>query len=507
MDASLARRSLVSTLSTLAAAATLGGLGACVGTPRVAGVAGAAPAPNVPWTPPPSAVRAQLRTDSVAHAAPPALPADLAERIHRLTLAEVVDLALRNNTATRIAWANAQAAAASYGSATGEWLPTVDGNVSGARVKTAASQGRTAVQQWVFTPSVSLSYLLFDFGGRTGRVSEAKQTLLAAGFGHNAAIQDVILQSEVAYFNYVQSRALLEAQRTTLREAEANLAATEERRRVGLATIADVLQARTAASRAALNLQTTEGQVQTTRGALALALGVPANLPYDIDSTAAEVPIAQLADSVETIIATAIRQRPDLAAARAQAEAAHARISQLRAARLPALAFSANGGRTYTTNNPSGANSYTLQLGLSIPLFAGFSRAYDQRAAEFRAEAAAAQAEQVRQRVVYDVFASYYDLQTSTRRVRTAEDLLASATQSSEVALARYKAGVGTILDLLNAQSALADARNELIQSRLAWSVSLAQLAHDAGLLDTRGGSPLRLTPVTLPDSTQTPNR
>jgi outer membrane protein TolC len=103
----------------------------------------------------------------------------------------------------------------------------------------------------------------------------------------------------------------------------------------------------------------------------------------------------------------------------------------------------------------------------------------------------------VRQQVIFEVFSSYYTLQTATRRVHTADDLLASAEQSTEVALARYKEGVGTVLDLLAAQSALADARAQRIQARLEWNVSLAQLAHDAGLLDSKGGSTIKLTPDT----------
>ena len=112
----------------------------------------------------------------------------------------------------------------------------------------------------MITPSVTLNYLVFDFGGRTGRVEGARQQLLAAGFTHNAAIQDVVLQIQVAYFQYLANRSLLDAQRTTLAEAQANLEAAEERRRVGLATIADVLQARTAASQAQLDLQIDRGQ-------------------------------------------------------------------------------------------------------------------------------------------------------------------------------------------------------------------------------------------------------
>ncbi|MEO8227884.1 MAG: TolC family protein, partial [Gemmatimonadota bacterium] len=258
---------------------------ACVGTPSVGGVP-TSPGPSVPWTPPASAL---ARAD--ADTAEAALPADLAERVQRLTLTDIVDYGLRNNTATRIAWANARAAAADYGSERASWLPTIDGNVTGTRVKTAASQGRIAVKQSVLTPSLSLTYLLFDFGGRAGRVGAARQQALAAAFDHNSAIQDVVLQIQVGYFQYIANRSLLGAQRLTLREAETNLQAAEERRRVGVATIADVLQARTAASQARLALETTEGTVQTTRGALALALGLPANLPYDLDSTAAEVPV------------------------------------------------------------------------------------------------------------------------------------------------------------------------------------------------------------------------
>jgi outer membrane protein len=484
--------------ATLLLVAAWGALAGCAGTPAVSGVRGVSPAPEVPWTPPPMA-RAAPR-DSVPV---PAVPEELGERIRRLTLADIVDLGLRNNPATRLAWANARTAASAYGAERGAWLPTVDAEVSAARLKTAASQGRSAVEQSVLTPSVTLSYLLFDLGGRTGRVAGARQRLIAASFTHNAAIQDVVLQVQLAYFEYLANRALLLAQRTTLDEAEQNLTAAEERRRVGLATIADVLQARTAASQARLDLQAVEGNLQVSRGALALALGLPANLPYDVDSTAMETPIAAVADSVDAIIDAAVAGRPDLAAAQAEAAAARAGIGEARSALLPSLQFGATGGRTYATTIPDGANSYTLSLGLAIPLFNGFARQYDLRAAEYAAEAAQARSESLRQQVIFQVFRAYYALQTATRRVATAADLVTSAQQSSEVALGRYRSGVGSVLDLLAAQSALASARAQQVDARLAWSVSLAQLAHDAGVLDTRGGSPLRLTT----DSTSAPSR
>jgi outer membrane protein len=144
---------------------------------------------------------------------------------------------------------------------------------------------------------------------------------------------------------------------------------------------------------------------------------------------------------------------------------------------------------------PQGGNNYTISLGLRIPLFAGFSRIYDQREAVALADAAQARADALGQQVVFQVFSSYYALQTAARRVATAEDLIASAEQSSEVALGRYRAGVGSVLDLLSAQTALADARAQQVLARLEWNTSLAQLARDSGVLDVRGGSSLRLKP------------
>jgi outer membrane protein len=242
----------------------LAGIWGCVGTPSVGGVAGTAPSPKVAWTPPP-----QKRQAADTSKAVPEIPADLRQRISRLTLAEVIDLGLGNNPATRVSWANARAAAAAYGSARGAYFPTIDGDVTGTRLKTVASQGRSAVTQSVLSPSLNLTYLLFDFGGRSGNVGAARGALLAANYTHNATLQNVVLQIQTAYFQYIANRALLQAQQTTAREAQTSLAAAEERRRVGVATIADVLQARTAASQAELAAETTEGDVATTRGALA----------------------------------------------------------------------------------------------------------------------------------------------------------------------------------------------------------------------------------------------
>src|SRR5256712_10083416 len=247
------------------------------GTRGVRGVAGTAPAPNVLWTPPPT------RQPAAAPAAPALdLPPELAGRIAGLKLTDVIDIAMRNNTATSAAWADARAAAATYGAAKGQNYPTIALGGTAQAIKRIASGGVGAAKQQSYGPTINVSWLLLDFGGRSGSIGATREALLAADWTHNATLQSVVLAVEQAYFLYLGTKGLLEAQQTTLKEAETNLDAAEQRHRVGLATIADVLQAPTALSQARLALAATPGDLPTTRGALALSMGLPANGPHDV---------------------------------------------------------------------------------------------------------------------------------------------------------------------------------------------------------------------------------
>jgi outer membrane protein TolC len=141
---------------------------------------------------------------------------------------------------------------------------------------------------------------------------------------------------------------------------------------------------------------------------------------------------------------------------------------------------------------------------VSVPLFTGFSRQYDIAAARARADAATAQADVLREQVTTQVFTSYYSLQTAGQRVTTADALLASAQQSEQVAAGRYREGVGSIIDLLTAQTALANARAQQVQSRWQWYTALAELAHDSGVLGTRGETPF---PFVSPAGANSPSQ
>ena len=465
-----------------------------MGTPSVSGVAGTAPAPNKAWTPPPP-------PRDTLPSTPASFPPDLLSRANTLTLGDVVALALRNNPETQISWANARAAAAAYGGSKGLYYPTIDAEVGVTRLRSSPTFSndsvlRPSLTQTNYGPTFSVSWLIADLGGRAGTIESARQALIASNWTHNATIQNVVLQVESAYFNYMANKALVLSERTSVKEAQTSLESTQERQRVGLATVADVLQAKTAYSQASLTLESTEGDLQTTRGALALAMGLPANAPYDIEAVPATA-VGPATDSVEALIEQAVKSRPDLAAAQAQYRQAVGNVRAARGNLFPSVQVTGAGGRTYVQTLPSGATNYSLRLGLVIPIFSGFSRQYAVKQARAEADAALGRAASVKQQVQFQVFSSYYALQTAARRVNTADDLLASAQASAEAALGRYRAGVGLFVDLLTAQSALASARAQQVQARWIWQTSLAQLAHDTGVLDTAGGANIPFTPDT----------
>jgi outer membrane protein len=212
-----------------------------------------------------------------------------------------------------------------------------------------------------------------------------------------------------------------------------------------------------------LSLQTLDGQLQVTRGSVAVAMGLPANTAFDVPDLPAADSVHFIAESVDTLIDLAVKNRPELAAARAQAAAAGSQIRVARSGYLPSLAFTGTGGNTRSTVSSFQGNSYNLNFGVSIPVFSGFSNQYDVAAASENYQAALARTETTKAQVIQQVFNAYYLLRTSTNQVRTSTDLLASATQSEEVARERYREGVGTIVDLLIAQSALASAQAQAI--------------------------------------------
>ena len=449
--------------------------------------------------PPPEVARAAAEaaaapTPAPGPRAPPQPPqAPAAPR----SLADLVDLALSRDPATRAAWHDARAAAAQAGAQRSPYWPTIDASASTLRQRTGGGSGRDATTSTTGGVSASLTWLLLDLGARSALVDSADRLLVAARLAEHAAVADLVLAVQQTYFQYLGARALAEAEGAAVRQAETSLAAAEGRRSAGVATIADVLQARTALSQVRLSLQRSEGLALASRGALATLVGLPPTAELEVGALPAEVDAARARPSVDQLLADAAATNPELGQARALADAADARARAASRAAWPTLSFQASGGRTHFFA-PEGIDPITIWsagLVLRVPIFEGLAPAYDALAARAASDAARARADAAGQRVSLDVWTSYQGQLTAGRRLETARDLLASARASADVARGRYQEGVGSILDLLTAQAALETAQAEDVRARFDYLVSLAQLARASGHLDLPAAAPAAAPP------------
>jgi outer membrane protein len=454
---------------------------------------GTAPSSAVSWTPAPGTI-----PKVAPKSAQMTLPENILKSGQSLSLLAIVDIALRNNPETAAAWAQARSAAAAYESNKGVYYPQLGATAGTGYVWGHSDNGATPFTQKDSLWDLQLNWLIYDFGGREATLDVAREALIAADWSHNTVIQNIIFTVEDAYYNYITAKALLEAQQATYKEAETNLEASKDRHHAGVATIADVLQAKTALAQAKLALDSLQGQIQTTRGALATAMGLPANTPYDIVIPKKEIPLKETLEKVEDYLAQAEKKRPDLAAARAQVRQAGANVRKVKAQAYPSINGTADYGNTYYGTTSLYKDNYSGGLLFSVPLFTGFSQRHNEEQARADEETAQARLNSLEQQVVLEVWTSYYNLKTAEQRVRTSEDLLKSATESYQVALGRYKAGVGSILDLLTAQSALESARAQRVQASADWYVSLAALARDTGTLTASSTNNLEKVPIMM---------
>lgn len=395
----------------------------------------------------------------------------------QLTLADVVDVALCNNPLTREVWANARYQSAQVGLAKSAWLPTLSATVAVSRDRHSGVVTREG------SAGLALSWLVFDLGGRDANLESARQLLAAASNSRNSATQALLQSAVQAYYQVRAAEAALAAARLSETAYRESYKAAEARYRAGSATPADRLQAQTAHSQASLVRIQAEGFLRTAQGYLATIQGRDAQQTVSLASEPEGTPALEFQQRVEELIAMARERRPDLAAAEARLRAAEADVAVARSTGMPTVMLALAAGKSRADGLPW-ESSTSLGLTVSVPIFSGYSTSYRIKAAEAKVETMRASHERQRLQVALDVWNTYQELSTANQSLRSTADLFASAEQSERVARGRYESGVGSILDLLNAQSALAAARQQRVQAMFNWNVSRIGLALAIGNLD-----------------------
>ena len=408
--------------------------------------------------------------------------ANEAPQSRALALADVIDRALCANPQTRQAWIVTKIQAAELGRARSAELPdvTLDGN--GTLNRTWPANGGTVHQDSV-SATATVSYLLFDSGARDASIESARQLLAAANWSHSATLQSVFLSAIQSYYRVVAARANVNAATEAEKASLESLKAAEFRYRVGTGTPADRLQAQTAYSQTVLIRTRAEGDARREAGALANSMGLDADTVLEIAPPRIEAPDMATDSAVRELVEYARKLRPDLAAADAKIQAARAQVRVAQAAGKPTVSLTASAG-IGNANTLDNFSTGSIGFSVSFPLFTGYRNTYEIRSAQAQVEAREADRDVLRSQIALDVWNAWQSLITERTALANAEDLLSSALESDNVSRGRYRAGAGTLIDLLNAQSALASARFQRVQAHYNWHISKAALASALGTLD-----------------------
>ncbi|MFQ3594966.1 MAG: TolC family protein [Sphingomonadaceae bacterium] len=402
-----------------------------------------------------------------------------------LAVADWADLALCRNPQTRAAWAGYRVSSANFGIARAEQLPSVGlnagGAIGGAQFLNAPGSQFAKTQSGF--ASIAISWLLYDFGGRSARIAAADAEVAASFAAFADIAQDIVLQTAVAANRLIALQAAFEAAEANRESAAAAFDAASERERVGTGLKADRLQAEAALAEAELVKRRVEGDVRIARATLAVVSGLPPTAPARVERPVALPGPEELARDAEDLIRAAERLRPDIRQRLANLAGAEAAIAATRANLRPSLGLTSNSSIRYDDRgfDTVGTN---IGIALNFPIFEGFQRRYALRRAEAERDRQEALLEATRQSAGLDVFAARENLETEAANLSTARRRLASAEEAAELALGRYRAGIGAIVDLLNAQASLAAARRELVAAEFEVRTRRVELARAIGTVD-----------------------
>ncbi|MBB3773515.1 outer membrane protein TolC [Angulomicrobium tetraedrale] len=485
----------------------------------------AAPAADRPWKPtghedglwsaqqpaPAPAANATGGPAPVADFSVPANPklAELPQAVevdprHSYRLPELIDLAQRNNPATRVAWQRAREAALAVGMVEATYLPLITANVVGGYQSVSSPLPVPVGTQRYFdttaegvSPSIALQWLIFDFGQRSAVADAAKQGAIAANVLFNGEHQKLIFDVTRSYYLYSAAVTRTKIARQTLRNSMAIRDAAEERLAKGLATTVEVAQARQQVAQSELRRVQAEGQERDTYQVLLASMGVNATLPIHV----ADAGERRLPDAVKVpldqMITLALAQRPDVIASYSALAATRSGIKAAEAAYLPKVFVAgavATGQGSFNANGLPGigqqATGSGVLIGATVPLYDAGLRAAELKQAQSRAAAAEGTFHRTQTAAVTEIVAANNALRTALESYRAATALTSAASTTYDAALEAYKNGVGTVTVATAADSGLLDARQAQADAHAAALVGAANLAFVVGAMTSRDAVP-----------------
>ncbi|MGC8724655.1 MAG: TolC family protein [Acidobacteriota bacterium] len=406
--------------------------------------------------------------------APPPLPD------HPLSLQECVRLAVARNPNAAALLHSGRAAMARIGSAQSAYWPTLNLSGSLSRSYTEPSSGTyrlpgTSSTATSDSAALSTQYTLWDSGQRKASVEGAKANYASSDYQFKATVQDLALSVESAYYTLEGAQWSLQVAEDTAKQTQFHLDMAQAQFDHGLVPRSDVLQAATANANAALGVIQAKSAVTSGRAALAVLMGLPADSSFEIQGSDQNAPLPGLPDwqsGKERAMATL----PEIKAAFENSESFRFALRQAEVAYRPTVTVDGSYGRFDSGQWPN-LEDWSVGLTVHIPLFTGFARTWQVVQAKESWEGSKMSLRETQLTSEKSAYDARTQLETAVESVKAAESLVKSAVENANVAEGQYKNGLGSMTNVVDATTALQNAKYQLVSARL--SVLTAQATWD----------------------------
>jgi outer membrane protein len=420
-------------------------------------------------------------------------PSQAAQTALRLTRLQAEQLALKNNPRVSVGRLLALAQHQVYREVRSAELPTFTGAITavdaneGSRISAGTL---TASRLFIHAGAgVTLSQLLTDFGRTVNLVGYSKLLEKAQNANALATTEDIVLATDQAFYSALQAQALLKVAQQTVQTRESVEHQVNELAKSKLKSTLDLSFAEVNLSQAKLLELDAQNNVNSTIAALTAVLGFDKQTSYELVEERTQLPAPP--PEVDVLVNSALQQRPDLQASAFNQQAAEKFRHAQRAQLFPTIsALGVAGGAPVRPDCFGGCfpnyfiSSWYGAIGvnMSIPIFNGFLYSAQASEAKYRAQAAAENTRDLRDRVVRDVRTAWLAANTAFQRVGVAEELAKQADLSLNLAQERYKLGLGSIVELSQAQLQQADAAIGYVNAQYQYQLSLSTLNFEAGV-------------------------
>jgi len=371
-----------------------------------------------------------------------------------LSVKDAQTLALKNNPQISVARLNALASLQVTREVRSSLWPTAQVDLTavdtnpGNRITAGALNNPTVYQR--AAAGASVSQLLTDFGRTTNLVSSANLAAKAENQNALATKEQILLAVDQAFYNALQTQAVLTVAQQTVKDRQTVSDQVGALFQSKLKSELDFSFANVNLAQAKLLLLDAENNVNAAQAALSAVLGFQSLQNFQLveDTTAVVTP----PDNIDELVNTAFTMRPEILALEFQSESAQKFQKAERDLLLPDIRALGVVGDT-PVRNPLISSWYgAVGVNVDIPVFNGFLYTARAREASLREQATQEKLRDIRDRVARDVRTSWLNAKTAYDRLAVTHQLLDQANLALNLAQARYKLGLGSIVELSQAQ-------------------------------------------------------